>query len=479
MNNEYSEFAGDFQLSLLSLYVREPDQALDVIEPRYFTNIIHAEIAGVVKKAYQGRDISSLRLTKASLWTLVWEQVRKRKTKYEVKPVYRKVVRDIFRLHLTDRDILLDQARKFARAQAYRAALVKAEKDVNSGNYGAVAARFLDIQSQERTREKRSSELPIHNLHRFISEETSIEGQENHVVYPIVPRRGGVLLYGLPKELKSWFGAALAIDASCGRKALGFFDVPRPVRTLFVQVEDPEFLTRQRMRELTMGQGKRKAVGMLKIIPRCPLNLMDAVWLEELTGVLKRFKPELLVLDVFRRLFRGNVADSKETAEFLVTLDKLRDTYGCAIVLVHHARKGESAEMQTRALGSVNLTAWADVLIYTSGKHRLGTASVANLQIETKSAFFEETDLELAVDSEAWPMVQVLKKGHVEIRFLEEIISDCPGINQKELEQKSKIPEKHLRKLLRNGEEQGIWYSKRGDRKTLCYFLPKKGNSTK
>lgn len=373
----------------------------------------------------------------------------------------------------------MDQAQKFAREQRYREALIQAERDVNNGNYEAVAERFLDIQRQERTVEKRRSELPVYHIHRFISQETSSEGDKNHIAYPIVPKRGGVLLFGVPKELKSWFGAALAIDVSSGRKALGFFDVPRRAKTLYVQVEDPEFLTRDRMRRLAMGQGTRKPVGMLKVIPRCSLNLMDAASLEAIGLELKRFNPELLVLDVFRRLFRGNVADSKETAEFLATLDKLRDTYGCAIVLVHHARKGDSSEIQTRALGSINLTAWADVLIYTGGKHRVGTASVANVQIETKSAFLEETDLELVVDSEASPMVQVLKKGDLEISLVEQLISDHPGLNQKELEQKSGFPEKRLRKLLRDGEARKIWYFRQGDRKEHRYYLRKKDVSTK
>ena len=91
---------------------------------------------------------------------------------------------------------------------------------------------------------------------------------------------------------------------------------------------------------------------------------MEPKWLNSLELKLQKFKPELIVLDVFRRLFRGNVMDAKETAEFLRVLDKLRDKYGCAIVLVHHAKKGETPEIQTKALGSVNLTAWADVLIF-------------------------------------------------------------------------------------------------------------------
>ena len=220
MINEYSEFGGDFQLRLLALYVREPDQTLGVIEPRYFTSLDHTEIALAVKEAYKDKDVNSMRLTEASLCTLVWEQLRKRKVKYGLKPIYRKIVREIFHLNLSDRDILLEHARKFALDFKLRQAFVQAESDINSGNYNAVVGRFRDILSQEHNATDRAPELPVHHLHRFIWEEDTIAEQENHLVYPIVPKRGGVLLYGLPKELKSWFGAALAIDASFGRRAL-------------------------------------------------------------------------------------------------------------------------------------------------------------------------------------------------------------------------------------------------------------------
>ena len=140
-----------------------------------------------------------------------------------------------------------------------------------------------------------------------------------------------------------------------------------------MQVEDPEHLTRGRLRELHDKQGSNKgyATFMLSVVPRCGLNLLDSEWLAALTKEIADSKAKLVILDVFRRLFRGNVADSKETAEFLAVLDKFRDTYGCAVLLVHHAKKGETAEMQTKALGSINLTAWADVLLYVSGNVKL------------------------------------------------------------------------------------------------------------
>jgi len=140
--------------------------------------------------------------------------------------------------------------------------------------------------------------LPVSSLNHFISSEVECEESTNYLVHPIVPKGGAVLLYGLPKELKSWMGAALALDAASGRKALGFFDVPSPVRILYVQVEDPEHLTRARLRELHEKQGARKsyAAFMLSVVPRCGLNLLDPEWLAALTKAIADSKAKLVIL---------------------------------------------------------------------------------------------------------------------------------------------------------------------------------------
>jgi len=96
-------------------------------------------------------------------------------------------------------------------------------------------------------------------------------------------------------------------------------------------------------------------------------------------------KTEVLILDVLRRLFRGDVNTPKDTAEFLEVLDRLRDQYGCAIFLVHHSNKSRKSDMQTHALGSINLTAWADVLVEVTNKRTDGDTTMVNLQIESKS----------------------------------------------------------------------------------------------
>ena len=470
---EYS-FAPAVQCKLLAALVRRPSEVLSLIEPAYFTNPIHVDIARIAVKALKGKNLKTDRLTRVLLWALVSESLKKSK-RHDALQRYRHEVRSLYEDRLLEGTHLVDLARKFSLEATARDTLVEAERDMNAGNHDRAVQRFVEWQRTHRSSDS-SIELPIKHLHRFIQDSDESDPADDFIVHPIIQKLGAVLLIGLPKELKSWMGAALAMDVATGSPtALGFFPVPRAARTLYVQVEDTAHMTANRMRMLYEKQVGRstKTVGNLKVISRCPLNLMDPKWLDSLERALQKFKPELIVFDVFRRLFRGNVLDAKETAEFFRVLDVLRDRYKCAIVLVHHAKKGDTPEIQTKALGSVNLAAWADVLILLWGKRRVGNGTVSNIKLVSKAAIDEERQLVIRVDETKNPMVRVLDQERCDIDMLRACARQEPGLNQKELMAKSGFGEKKLRPLIQRAIELGLLREQHGKRKELRYFLPK------
>jgi hypothetical protein len=472
ITSEYP-FTRDVQQSLLAFVVRKPRKALSLVKPSYFTNPLHVDIARIAKEALEGKNLKVDKLTAVSLWALVSGYLKTSK-RSEASKHYKKEIRAVFMADISDSSFLRDIALKFSVEASYRNALVEAEKLVNVQRYDAASRIFQELAAKPSAGEN-SFKLPIKCLHRFIEGTDESDSVDDFVVYPIIPKCGGVLLYGLPKELKSWMGVALAMNVAAGSpRALKFFRVPRPARTLYVQVEDTTQMTANRMKMLYDKQVGRssKAVGNLKVISRCPLNLLDPKWLASFELELQKFKPELIVLDVFRRLFRGNVLDSKDTSEFLQILDTLRDKYRCAVVLIHHAKKGETPEIQTKALGSVNLTAWGDVLIFLSGKRKLGKGTVSNIQLDSKSTVEESRQLVIRVDETKNPMVRVLDQERCDIGVLRSWVRKEPGLNQKEL-RKSGFGEKKLRPLLERAIERGLLRKKRGNRNTWRYFLPK------
>ena len=399
----------EVQFDFLCLYARETEKFHDIIKAAYFQSPIHTDIARIVDENYQKHPLKS-RLRKSILRELVRGYLGKKRR--EVWPTYKAVVDKIFAVHLDNRANIIELACNFAKEQEYRAGLIRAEQDIHSGNFDAAHERLDKLREMflPMLAEGGGPKLPAYHLHEFLAQADTDDPAGDYLVFPIVPKKGAVLVYGLPKEVKSWLGVELAIDVASGRKAFGYFDVPRPAKTLYVQVEDSEALTRERIRLVAQERGLGRLVGQLKVVPRCGLNLMDKAWVLLLEQEIKKFKPELVVLDVFRRLFRGNVNEAEQTAGFFRVLDNLRDEYGCSIVLVHHARKNnESAAIQTMALGSVNITAWPEVLVYTSAKRKMGNATVADLQLEGKDLFPD--GLEIVVDSESDPVVRIQPKA--------------------------------------------------------------------
>ncbi len=194
---------------------------------------------------------------------------------------------------------------------------------------------------------------------------------------------------------------------ACGRPVLGKWTVSRPEKVLLVQIEDRKAELQNRLNLLIRSDGGEGPLpGMLKIIPRYPINLRDPQWRDQLEAAIQAQKPQLVILDVMRRFFRGDVNAAKDTSEFLEVLDGIRDRHGCAILLVHHSKKFRQAEMQSNPLGSTNLSAWADVLIEIKNKKSKGGVTTAEMEIESKSDAPDEPTT-IVLDPNAAPMISV------------------------------------------------------------------------
>jgi 5S rRNA maturation endonuclease (ribonuclease M5) len=74
--------------------------------------------------------------------------------------------------------------------------------------------------------------------------------------------------------------------------------------------------------------------------------------LEAIADLIAAFKPDVVVLDSYRALWRGNERDESEVATALDPLRKLAHDTGCAIVLIHHAQKGGDEYRGSTAIGA-------------------------------------------------------------------------------------------------------------------------------
>lgn len=173
------------------------------------------------------------------------------------------------------------------------------------------------------------------------------------------------LIGGEPKCCKSFLALEIAVAVASGRPCLGQFAVPKAGKVLLYAAEDALSVVRRRIE----GIAARAAVDFpsldIQVITEPVLRLdreSDAAALRRTIEVLR---PTLLILDPFVRLHRIDENNSGEVAPLLASLRVLQRTYGLAIILVHHAKKGGAHERAGQALrGSSEFHAWGDSNLY-------------------------------------------------------------------------------------------------------------------
>lgn len=212
--------------------------------------------------------------------------------------------------------------------------------------------------------------------------------QPEHLIEGLIPKGGSVMIVAMPHRLKSFFTTGLALAATRAGTLLGKLEVPKPVRTILVQVEDPPGEVQKRMRGFL---GTAQFMGCdpdnLGVIERTQFKTFDAHWCEWFVRAATEWKADLVIFDVLRRFFigHGDLNSGVDTAVFLEIIDKIRYTTGAAIVLVHHENRKE-AELMWASAGSYNLPGWANVVIQFKRKTEEKNITRVEIEVDNKLA---------------------------------------------------------------------------------------------
>jgi hypothetical protein len=144
MPSEYS-FDERFQRKILSLFIREPQKAYSIVQPEFFTNPIHLDLARITKQLYDKHNIRDSKLSKETLSVIIKNFLGRKRE--EVWPEYKRVIGKIFDDDLTDESVIIEQSIQFAKERKFRQALVSAEKDINNSKYEAALRRFEQLKN--------------------------------------------------------------------------------------------------------------------------------------------------------------------------------------------------------------------------------------------------------------------------------------------------------------------------------------------
>ena len=190
------------------------------------------------------------------------------------------------------------------------------------------------------------------------------------------------ILGGEPKCCKSLFALTMAVAVASGIRCLGEHAAQRTGTVLLFAAEDAPAIVRDRLTMLCAGMGVDLAAIPVQIITAPKLRLDDPTDRQRLELTVAHYRPGLLILDPFVRLHRVDENIAGEVAPILDGLRQLQRTYGCAIMVVHHARKGAGHLRAGQALrGSSEFHAWGDSNLFIRRQQ-----DVLTLDIEHRAA---------------------------------------------------------------------------------------------
>lgn len=156
-----------------------------------------------------------------------------------------------------------------------------------------------------------------------------------------LPEQAIGYVVGLPKVFKSFYALDFAFAVANGAAFLGRFESGAPLkerRVLLVQFESSMPSFQGRVRAAAQRHG---AAPGLHVLSNVPIVLEDQASRERVERELEAVRPELLILDPLAAMTTGDENSATEMGVVVRTLRAWRDTYGCAILTVHHANKAK------------------------------------------------------------------------------------------------------------------------------------------
>lgn len=189
----------------------------------------------------------------------------------------------------------------------------------------------------------------------------------------------------------------LALDITQGSPAWGIFPT-RQGRVLHIDYEQGHRLTRERYQRLCVGAtlGPQDLDDRLVLSCHPPLFLDSPVAEEVLREELSGF--QLCIVDSFRAAAPSLEENSSDVRRVLDMLNRVSDFNGCAVIVIHHARKPSreaagGARASIRGSGAI-YDACSSVLVFSAEKGQPTTVS----HEKARNSGVLAKDFQLAID---------------------------------------------------------------------------------
>jgi hypothetical protein len=342
MTDDFYAWSEAFQLKLLVCLLRDPEKTCDVVEPRFFSSPIHTEISRILKETYaaNGKQIQ------ISQETLI-ELVRATMGEKDSWKLYKRTIKELYKIPLTDKAILLRQAYEFARESRYRETLIAAEKDVSNGRFQRVHERVEQLRPYVNGASKETSARALRDSLRQQMDKPPREVEWD--VPGFFPARATILFGGRKGEGKSYLLQALGKASRKGSELVKGLPVLKK-RFLYLVREGAQELYDQRFRELEFNYRKHSRKFQLwgPWMEPMPPKILDAN--TPYRGWAKEFAPCSIAIDGLRRFFDGDENSSEVMDPVGQELTGWANN-GATVYVAHH--RGKSKTIDSRGSSAI------------------------------------------------------------------------------------------------------------------------------
>jgi len=275
-----------------------------------------------------------------------------------------------------------------------------------------------------------------------------------------------------PKMFKSWFLYQMALCLTAKQPFLGFL-VSERRRVLLMSEEDSRRRLRKRLRQLAAGLGiPAPEDDWLRFTVRTGFKLDVKEWLDRLRAELQMFRPDVVLLDVLRRVHDQDENSNRDMGKLTNSLNDLRREFGGGFFIAHHnrklvqgtARRGRGGQEMS---GAGVLHSWSEAALYLTKGSGKGKVIVTP---EHKDAPELEPFVVLLEEVEGQKGVRLVNdgpatvdKGAMTRQQILEALSPTNGRTVQDLARTLNLHENTVRVHLKALEADGAVVHKKGD----------------
>jgi RecA-family ATPase len=184
----------------------------------------------------------------------------------------------------------------------------------------------------------------------------------------LIPKGGVVVIGGKSASLKSTLTLYLALCLCHEKPFLGWYKTKKS-RVLIIDEENGFPLLKDRFNKILKGMGVTSNETDIRISSFGGLKLDNAKWLEKFKETLACFKPDVLIIDSFRRIVSFEENHSEQISQFFTDVIRpLLIEFNLTCILLHHTRKNVTGRMLSaddtdELRGSSDLANYVDVVL--------------------------------------------------------------------------------------------------------------------